>query len=61
VDTNGNNFKIFAGETGKRFSGASLSTSGKWLAFVTVRLLLSVPTLAIMPINGTERHHNDSV
>jgi hypothetical protein len=33
VDTSGNNFKIF-GETGG-IAGATLSTSGKWLAFVT--------------------------
>jgi hypothetical protein len=54
--------KYLLGETGKRFSGASLSTSGKWLAFVTstTSFVLSA-TLAIMPINETERHHNDSV
>jgi dipeptidyl aminopeptidase/acylaminoacyl peptidase len=56
VDTNGNNFKMLLGEAGKRFSGASLSTSGKWLAFVTsTTSFVTVPTLAIMPINGTEK------
>ncbi|MBC5842145.1 S9 family peptidase [Flavobacterium sp. F-380] len=56
VDTDGSNFKMILGETGKRFSGASLSTSGKWLAFVTsTTSFVTVPTLAIMPINGTEK------
>jgi len=56
VDTNGDNFKMLLGENGKRFSGASLSHSGKWLAFVTsTTSFVTVPELAIMPINGTAK------
>lgn len=54
VDTNGNNFKMLIGENGKRYNGAAISTSGKWLAFVaSTTSFVTVPELSIMAINGT--------
>lgn len=56
VDTDGNNFKLLLGEEGKRFTGAALSTSGKWLAFLSsTTSFVTVPTLSIMPLNGTSK------
>ncbi|MFV8271172.1 S9 family peptidase [Flavobacterium sp. GT2N3] len=56
VDTNGENFKMILGENGKRYSGATISPSGKWLAFLSsTTSFISVPSLSIMPMNGTEK------
>jgi len=56
ADSDGSNFKRILGEKGKRFSNASISNSGKWLAFLYSNTsFVSVPSLAIMPINGTEK------
>ena len=56
VDTNGENFKMILGENGKRYSGATISPSGKWLAFLSsTTSFISVPSLSIMPLNGAEK------
>lgn len=56
VDTNGDNFKMLVGEDGKRYNGASLSHSGKWVAFVaSTTSFVTVPELSVMPINGTQK------
>ena len=56
VDTNGENFKIILGENGKRYNSATISPSGKWLAFLSSNTsFISVPSLSIMPMNGTEK------
>ena len=56
VDTNGENFKMILGENGKRFNSATISPSGKWLAFLSSNTsFISVPSLSIMPMNGTEK------
>jgi Tol biopolymer transport system component len=53
ADSDGNNFKMILGKK-KQFSNASLSHSGKMLAFLSsTTSFVSVPTLAVMPINGS--------
>jgi Tol biopolymer transport system component len=47
ADSDGNNFKMILGEKEKQFSNASLSHSGKMLAFLSsTTSFVSVPTLA---------------
>jgi dipeptidyl aminopeptidase/acylaminoacyl peptidase len=54
VNTNGSNFRMLLGEEGKVYSNPRLSPSGKWLAFQYGNTsFVSIPTLAIMPVNGT--------
>jgi dipeptidyl aminopeptidase/acylaminoacyl peptidase len=56
ADSDGSNFKVILGQKDKRYSNASLSHSGKWLAFLlSSTSFVSVPTLVVMPINGTEK------
>ncbi|MFT7165011.1 MAG: dipeptidyl aminopeptidase/acylaminoacyl peptidase [Flavobacterium sp.] len=56
ADSDGSNFKVILGQKDKRYSNASVSHSGKWLAFLfSSTSFVSVPTLAVMPINGTEK------
>jgi dipeptidyl aminopeptidase/acylaminoacyl peptidase len=56
MDTNGENLKMLLGEDGKRYNSASLSPSGKWLAFLSsTTSFVSVSSLSIMPLNGTEK------
>ncbi len=56
ADVNGNNLKMLLGEKGKNYNSAVVSTSGKWLAFLYgPTSFVSVPTLAIMPLNGTAK------
>lgn len=56
VNTNGSNFRTLLGEEGKVYSGPRLSPSGKWLAFqYGGTSFVNIPTLAIMPINGTAK------
>jgi dipeptidyl aminopeptidase/acylaminoacyl peptidase len=54
ADSDGENFKMILGEKEMRYSNASLSHSGKMLAFLfSTTSFVSVPTLAVMPLNGT--------
>jgi dipeptidyl aminopeptidase/acylaminoacyl peptidase len=53
VNTDGTGFRMLLGEEGKNYSSAKISPSGKWLAFQFGNTtFISVPTLAIIPING---------
>ncbi|MDG2433333.1 S9 family peptidase [Flavobacterium sp.] len=56
VDANGSNFKLLLGEAGKRFSGATVSNSGKWIVFLaSTTSFVTIPTLSLMPIDGTAK------
>lgn len=56
ADSDGTNLKMILGGKGKKYNGASVSHSGKWLAFLFGDTsFISVPSLAIMPLNGTEK------
>jgi dipeptidyl aminopeptidase/acylaminoacyl peptidase len=56
VNTNGSDFRTLLGEEGKVYSGPRLSPSGKWLAFqYGSTSFVSIPTLAVMPVNGTAK------
>lgn len=55
-NADGSNFRLILGENGKQFSNAKVSPSGKWLSFLMGQTsFVSIPTLAIMPINGTPK------
>jgi dipeptidyl aminopeptidase/acylaminoacyl peptidase len=54
--TDGSNFKMILGEKGKQYSNAKISPKGKWMAYlVGATSTVSIPTLAIMPFNGTSK------
>ena len=54
VDISGANLKMLLGAEGKTYNSAKLSPSGKWLAFqYGTTSFVDIPSLAIMPINGT--------
>lgn len=56
ADNDGSNFKMILGAPGKTYSSASLSPSGKWLAFLYSKTaVITISSLAIMPVNGTEK------
>ena len=56
ADSDGGNFKMMLGEKGKTYSSATLSPSGKWLAFLYgTTSFVSVPSLAVMPFNGSAK------
>ncbi len=62
ADANGNNLKLLLGEKGKTYSSATVSPSGKWLAFqYGPTSFISVPTLAFMPLNGKTSDITDIV
>ncbi len=53
ADANGNNLRLLLGEKDKVYSNATVSPSGKWLAFqFGPTSFVSIPVLAIMPLNG---------
>ena len=54
VNKDGTGLKKILGEEGSSFSAPTVSPSGKWLAFQFNKLgFITVPSLAIIPINGT--------
>ena len=56
ADSDGGNFKMILGEKGKTYSSATLSPSGKWLAFLYgTTSFVNVPSLAVMPFNGSAK------
>ena len=56
ADVNGANFRMLLGEKDKNFNSASVSHSGKWLAFqYGSTSFVTVPTLAIMPLGGSAK------
>jgi dipeptidyl aminopeptidase/acylaminoacyl peptidase len=55
ADSNGNHLKLFLGEPGKVFDGASISPSGNFLAYmVSPALSESVPELLIASLNKND-------
>lgn len=56
ADVKGGNLKVIVGGKGKNYNSALLSNSGKWLAFLYgPTSFVSVPTLAVMPLNGSAK------
>ena len=56
ANSSGDSMHMLVGEKGKSFSNAKISSSGKWLAFLHSPVsFVSIPTLAIMPVNGTAK------
>ena len=56
ADSNGGNLTRLLGEKGKNYNSATLSPSGKWLAFqYSSTSIVTVPTLAVMPLNGSAK------
>jgi dipeptidyl aminopeptidase/acylaminoacyl peptidase len=56
VNIEGSNFHKLLGEEGKNYNSPRISPSGKWLAFQYGNTsFVSVPALAIMPINGSAK------
>ncbi len=54
VNTDGTEMRMLLGQEGKTYNSAKISPSGKWLAFQYGNTsFVDIPTLAIMPINGT--------
>lgn len=54
TDLNTKRERMLLGEKGKRFSNATVSPTGKWIAFLyDTTNFLSIPKLALMPMNGT--------
>jgi dipeptidyl aminopeptidase/acylaminoacyl peptidase len=56
TDVNGKKQHVLLGQKGKTYTNASVSTSGKWIAFLQDTTTFSwVPKLSIMPMNGTAK------
>lgn len=56
ADADGSNLKMILGEKDKSYNSAKISPSGKWLAFQFGNTgFVDIPTLAIMPVNGTAK------
>jgi dipeptidyl aminopeptidase/acylaminoacyl peptidase len=55
-NTDGSMFKMLVGNEGMSYGNASLSNDGKWIALQYSKpLTVSIPTLSIMPVNGSEK------
>ncbi len=53
ANTDGSNMRKILGEKGKSYNSPAISPSGKWMAFqFGGTSFVSVPSLAIMPLNG---------
>lgn len=53
LDTTGSNLKLLVGDSGVVYSGASVSASGKYLAFTRGKTgFVTIPELMYMPLNG---------
>lgn len=56
ADIDGKNEHLLLGENGKNYSSATISPTGKWVAFLyDTTSFLSISTLAIMPLTGTAK------
>lgn len=54
TDTNGKNLRVLAHEKGRSFGNATVSNSGKWIAFTMGKTdTIDVGQLVIMPLNGS--------
>ncbi len=55
-DPDGKNIKLLLGENGRRYSNATVSPSGKWIAFVRdTTAFVAIGKLSIMPLNGSPK------
>lgn len=60
VNKDGSNLRKILGEEGKSYNSPVISPSGKWLAFQYGNTsFVSIPTLAIMPLNGSLKDKMD--
>ncbi len=60
VNKDGSNLRKIMGEEGKSYTSPVISPSGKWLAFQYGNTsFVSIPTLAIMPLNGSLNDKTD--
>lgn len=56
VNANGSQMKLLLGKKDISYNGALLSHNGKWIALQYNKInSVSVPTLALMPVNGSEK------
>jgi dipeptidyl aminopeptidase/acylaminoacyl peptidase len=55
ADVNGGNLRMLLGQKGMTYGSARLSPSGKFIAYQYGKISGDVNTLAIMPLNGTEK------
>lgn len=56
VNTDGTGFRKLLGEEGKSYNSPEVSPTGKWLSFQYGNTsFVSIPTLAVMPLNGTAK------
>lgn len=55
-NTDGSQWRMLIGKEGMSYSSAVLSNNGKWIALQYAKPgTVSIPTLALMPVNGTEK------
>ena len=60
ANTDGSGLRKILGEKDKSFSGPRISPTGKWLAFqYSGTSFVSIPVLAVMPLNGTWKDKTD--
>jgi dipeptidyl aminopeptidase/acylaminoacyl peptidase len=60
VNADGTGLRKILGEEGKNYNSAQVSPSGKWLSFQYGNTsFVSIPTLAIMPFNGSAKDKID--
>ena len=56
ANADGSNLRMLLGKKGIAYTNALLSNDGKWIAFQYSKTnYVSVPTLALMPVNGSEK------
>jgi dipeptidyl aminopeptidase/acylaminoacyl peptidase len=55
ADADGKNLRLLLGKKGMSYNGARLSPSGKWLAYQYGSISGDAATLAIMPLNASEK------
>jgi len=56
ANADGTNLRMLLGKKDNFYNGALLSNDGKWIAFQYGKInTVAVPTLAIMPVNGSEK------
>ncbi len=56
ADRDGRNFRMLLGQKNMVYTAASVSNSGKWLAFLqSPTATVTIPRLSLMPLNGTEK------
>ncbi|MDB5207354.1 MAG: family peptidase [Flavisolibacter sp.] len=55
ADADGKNLRLLLGKKGMSYNSAKLSPSGKWLAYQYDSVNGDVPSLAVMPLAGSEK------